>query len=802
MPGTMSFTPIPSSPKQPASAATFNARYSELATQGTGHFNGISARHILAEIDAPTLDDQATPVALGTGPTDLNTSLLRLLTMIGRLAGGTGNAVARVNALTSDLKTLIDVVTLRSASAVGNTLAVRDANGEGAFAGIAVTAYSTGVAPVRAKAAGAANQGLWTGQKSDNTITSSIDSNGLGTFGAVGATTMTATTFVGALTGNASTATSAATATSAGNVSGVVAVANGGTNATTAANARSTLNVPATDGTGATGTWNIGIFGTAVTASTANAVAAGAVGTAGLATGAVTNAKIADAAVTGGSGAGAKIAPTTATLGNIADGYALAQGTPNKTVAVYSFAYYSSTGVRRVVSGNSPAFDAVSGVPSIGNQRIDLLYADDTGALGWKAGTPAPSSPIAPTRDANTYPLVTIGPILSTTTTITDAMIADARPSPTAGVGGGVGSGADLSAKPFLTVGADGTLTAETDAFLLLGGSYVGVSTIVNGKDLKDLKVDPRLVVRGTDANALDATNFSIQPDVSDRLVVSATGASSVATIQAGSGGSGVTGTPHNITLYGSQGTRSRTIVANASTPALGAGGAGVRYLCADLTGAGVSTYSIFWSSSPTLPEYKCVLATMVYDGTTLYARSAGSVSVVEDYTAIGTLDQQRVRMNRLIAQTGNVATQASISNTYLLVPSDMPRTSFTVAEPTLFLALVKAQVTVGNTCTAGQIIQVGVTIDDDGSPVGITGNLPRYAEVEYKVPTVTLSAGTVTGNGGDAQLAMWDLILVTPASNSTSGAARVHTLSMYSYTTMTSVNLFGRQVILIPWAV
>jgi hypothetical protein len=57
-----------------------------------------------------------------------------------------------------------------------------------------------------------------------------------------GLTSVTSTTFVGALTGNASTATSATTATTAGNVTGTVAIANGGTGQTTASAAFNALS--------------------------------------------------------------------------------------------------------------------------------------------------------------------------------------------------------------------------------------------------------------------------------------------------------------------------------------------------------------------------------------------------------------------------------------------------------------------------------------------------------------------------------------------------------------------------------
>lgn len=100
-----------------------------------------------------------------------------------------------------------------------------------------------------------------------------------------GLSSVTSTTFVGALTGNASTATSATTATTAGNVTGVVAIANGGTGQTTASTAFNALS-PVTStgdliiGTGVNSAGRLGIGtngyvltsnGTTATWSAANA---------------------------------------------------------------------------------------------------------------------------------------------------------------------------------------------------------------------------------------------------------------------------------------------------------------------------------------------------------------------------------------------------------------------------------------------------------------------------------------------------------------------------------------------------
>jgi hypothetical protein len=63
-----------------------------------------------------------------------------------------------------------------------------------------------------------------------------------------GLTSVTSTTFVGDLSGNATTATSATTATTAGNVSGTVAIANGGTGQTTASAAFNALSPITTTG--------------------------------------------------------------------------------------------------------------------------------------------------------------------------------------------------------------------------------------------------------------------------------------------------------------------------------------------------------------------------------------------------------------------------------------------------------------------------------------------------------------------------------------------------------------------------
>jgi hypothetical protein len=288
--------------------------------------------------------------------------------------------------------------------------------------------------------------------------------------------TVTGTTFVGALLGSA-------TGVPATGISGTVAASQ-----IDVAIAR-TANVPTNAGVGATGTWPISISGSAV-----SVVASG-----------VTTTAIADGAVTG-----TKIAARTITTANIADGSVVAQTVPNMTAQVQPYSYYNSGNIYGTVSGTTPTYPTL---PGAGNSRYDLLYTDDSFALGWLTGT-AGASPAKPTLPVGSLakPLAWVGPVNNTTTAITQGMISDARPSLTSGssTGGGGGTSGLPVATPIVTIGADPTATGETDLFALAGGSYIsdGGAAVRNGVALNTFFTATHLIKTDNPATAAYATGL------------------------------------------------------------------------------------------------------------------------------------------------------------------------------------------------------------------------------------------------------------------------------------------------------
>jgi hypothetical protein len=468
-----------------------------------------------------------------------------------------------------------------------------------------------------------------------------------------------------------------------------------------------TLYAPLTGG-GTSGTWPISTTGNAATATTAAGVAAGAIVTA----------SIADGAVTGGSGAGAKIAQHTVTLANVADGYVTAQGTPNMTVNVTPITDVNASRVLGTVTGTSPTYPTL---PTAGNTRYDLLYYDSTLTLGWKAGVPSAGTPIQPAPDAATKGLawVLVG---SATTAITQGMITDARTSPGTGAGSGGGGGVDLSGKPFVTIGNDGTLTNETDIFGLAGGSYIGVPTTVNGKDLSLFDVHPGLVRRvATDAALGDVLYNLIPGDLLPNLSVSGAVVTLAASVSQ----------PRTIIIQGRQREVTSAITATAT------GAAGQRFLIADTSTAGTATWA-FISPMPTnnsvLPGQE-VIATYWYDGTILRLTTV-------DTSTILSISSDNVKSVWVLAQgTGNSVTTVAGSSSYITNPV-VPLTDFWLAKPAT-IELFNVYEVAFNSSNAG--VFVAATIDGvnyANVPVGAATGASNYAGGCNMQPVFNVSAG------------------------------------------------------------
>lgn len=90
MAGSVSWTPIPSSPPQPANAATINAPITQVVTGINNHLAGVAGfRSALAEIDSILLDNTASAPIIATTATDLNTRALQFAESLAKIAVGT-----------------------------------------------------------------------------------------------------------------------------------------------------------------------------------------------------------------------------------------------------------------------------------------------------------------------------------------------------------------------------------------------------------------------------------------------------------------------------------------------------------------------------------------------------------------------------------------------------------------------------------------------------------------------------------------------------------------------------------------
>lgn len=98
--------------------------------------------------------------------------------------------------------------------------------------------------------------------------------------------------------------------------------------------------------------------------------------------------------------------------------------TPNMTITVDAGSALTTSGFAAQASQTSATITA----PASGYQRIDRAVINaTTGALSIITGTPAASSPAAPAITQGYLPCAQIGPLLNTTTQITNALITDER---------------------------------------------------------------------------------------------------------------------------------------------------------------------------------------------------------------------------------------------------------------------------------------------------------------------------------------------------------------------------------------
>lgn len=144
MPGTVTWTPIPSSPHQVAGAATFNGPTGQVATALQNHQNGVpGTRHVATEIDSGILDNTVSAPALSVAATDLNTRVLQFAESLARLAVGsttTNWATAIANLpVGADNTSLFNSVGGATSAATVNAIAKRDVDAGINFGHVAVT---------------------------------------------------------------------------------------------------------------------------------------------------------------------------------------------------------------------------------------------------------------------------------------------------------------------------------------------------------------------------------------------------------------------------------------------------------------------------------------------------------------------------------------------------------------------------------------------------------------------------------------------------------------------------------------
>ena len=147
----------------------------------------------------------------------------------------------------------------------------------------------------------------------------------------------------------------------------------------------------------------------------------------------------------------------------IVDQFAPRQTTiPAMTVTLDAGTIFNGTTLTEVATQTSGTITAPAG----SNKRIDrAVISASNGTLSIITGTPTTGTPTPPAITAGNLPVAQIGttasPLVSTTTTITNAMILDERTLPPALPTSGVTAGSYTT--PNLTIGADGRVTSATN---------------------------------------------------------------------------------------------------------------------------------------------------------------------------------------------------------------------------------------------------------------------------------------------------------------------------------------------------